>query len=617
MGRRGFLYNEYQNRQRVKPNVITAVLIAVSGTLCAQPVPNPGMKELMEKVIPWSHMLPPSGNAPGKQTTIQGRTYSAYQIGLIDLFTDWIRKSYIPVGALPQPERLVLPDSKNNTTYLPRGSGVAMGLWAPCYDASGKKIIKAQPASRSNIVILTNHLKGLEAAHDFNTASQYYFTMYYDTKGRLVNPEDEQKNEPYVSEIRSKIGNHFIYFTGSTVNVLLMPGTELPVVPVSKGEVLDKAEEAIRRIYPDPGSSVRKEVTANISKYRSKYRNQLDQPAFIHQSQLGIYCFTGEYDPFEPVTNTRYMFPVYKYKPAIYELSRQDKPQWVHVSFPYATEKSSTAEWEIFKAMTGHFNYQYVYDYFFNPEKTQGQAYQPRKAVAQILAEANISERDTRANQGKNYPDGVHFMDDFSDARSGAMPAGWSSRQNNRGFEITSLPGENGKWLYLDSGAEIFPSSLKKPLPANFTLEFELICTDYKNRTGRTVTLLLSGPSFSSRLYITPGNEENIRIYPSMAGFSVSTGGKTGNHSIEFSSYSNKKTKASVRIVKSGQQISAFINGQKVESDPKYNQDYAREMGLPVNAVFNKLEWTSDVISTNPPEDKGKVYIGQIKISKN
>ena len=584
----------------------------------AQPTANPGMKELSEKVIPWENILMPYGNAAGRSTTVQGRTYTAYQIALIDSFTQWIRKSYIPVGGLPQPERLALPDSRDNTEYLPRGTGVAMAMWAPCYDASGKKIIKAQPASANRIIILTNHLKGLEPAHDYNSPTQYFFTMYYDKNGKLVNEEDEKTAAPYVNEIRSRIGNYFVYFTGQLVNVLLMPEKELPVQQLSIGEVLDKAEEAIQRVYPDPNHFLHKEVKSNIAKYRNKYRSALQQPATVHMAQLTATSFTGEYDPFQSQVNTKYMFPVYQFKPAVYESAKQNKPLWVHISFPYATEKSSTVNWEIFKAMTTNFNYQYVYDYFFNPDKVKNLSYQPLRPVSQAGAEATIRNRDNTANTSKTFPEGIHFMEDFADARSGTLPAGWSSKQKNRSFEIVSLPGETGKWLYLDSGADLVPSGLKTPLPLNFTLEFDLVCTNYTHRAGRMVAVSLSGPNSTLYLQIIPGNEQNIRIYPSMANFRVNAGtAKQGYHFIEFTSYSNLKTKAHVKLVKSGTTVDAYINGTKVESEARYQQDYAREMAVGAADRFTKLEWTSDQVSQNPPVGKGKVYISNIRIRKD
>jgi hypothetical protein len=589
----------------------------------AQPKSNPGMNELKEKVIPWDRILPPIvHNAPAKPGVAKGRNYTAFQLGLINTFADWIKKSYIPIGGVPQEERYAVPYFRENEAYqyLPQGTGINMGMWGPCYDASGKKIIKAQPASASYISIFTNTLNGLEVAYDFNTTAKFYFTMYYNTRGKLVKDEGEKKNAPYVNEIQSKIGSYFVYFTGRTVNVLLMQGNELPIVQVSKGEVLDQSEEAIKRRYPDPNSSMQKEVLADIKKFRNKHRNNLQEPAYVYMTQLTCTSFRGEKDPFEPLINDpKQMYPVYRFKPEMYELTKQDKPQWVHISFPYSTEKSTTKDWEIFKAMTTNFNYQYVYDYFFNPDKVKGKTYQPLKAVTLSDAVVKIDTRENKANQTKTFPEGVHFMENFSDAQSGAMPAGWSSRQNNRGFVIETPAGENGKWLCMDSGSDLLASSLKKPLPADFTLEFDLFCTDYTNRTGRTVTMNLTGPNTSVNLSITPGNEQNIKIYPSMANFRVGSPATNGigYHSIEFASYSNKKTKAHIKIIKSGTSIVAYINGVKVESDPKYKQDYNKEMALGSNTVLNKLEWTSDTVSKNPPEDKGKVYISNVKITKN
>jgi hypothetical protein len=585
--------------------------------LNAQPVQNPGWKELQEKVIGWDKALPPYGNAVGKSTTVQGRTFTSYQIGLIDTFTNWIKKSYIPVGGLPQQERLALPDGVENRPYVPKGTGVSMAMWGPCYDATGKKIIQAQPASADRITILTNHIKGVEEASWYNTPTQYYFTTYFDIKGKSVNDEDAQKNAPFVNEIKSKIGDHFVYFTGSRINVMVMPGKELPVIQITRGEVLDKGEEALRRVFATKTvSQLDTKSIENINKLRQKYKNSLQAPAFINTAQLGIYSFSSDYnDLFEKRISDRTMFPVYKINPAMYELCNKDKPQWISISWPYATEKSTTARWEIFKAMTNNFNYQYIYDYFFNPDNVKGKSYQPRQAVSQAAAIDKIESRDNKAKQSKTFPEGVHFMEDFADAQSGTMPAGWTSKQNNRGFVIETPAGKNDNWLFMDSGSDIIPSSMKKPMPANFTLEFDLVSTNYTNRTGRTVTINMSNNNVTASLFITSGNEDNIKIYPSMAGFKIAGNNTVGYHNIEFASYSNKKNLAHIKIVKSGTSIKAFINGIKVESDPKYRQNYDKEMKLPDNTVFTTLEWKSDTVV--PTEDKGKVYISNIKITKD
>jgi hypothetical protein len=353
--------------------------VVICFNLKAQQESNPGMKELEEKLIGWDKALPPVGNAIGKSTTIQGRTYTAYQIGLIDTFSNWIKKSYQPVGGLPEPERLALPDARESRPFVPKGTGVSMGMWGPCYDATGKKIIKSQPATVDRITILTNHIKGVEEASWFNTPTQYYFTMKIDPAGNLINAEDALKIAPRIQEVRSKIGDYFIYFTGGRINVMIMPGKKLPLLQVSRGEVLDKGEEALQRAYENKKiSQPDTRSLNNIKRIREKYRNSLAEPAFINVDQLGIYSFgSEETDLFEKLISTRTMIPVYKINPEIYELCNKDKPQWISISWPYASEKSTTAQREIYKAMTQNFNFEYVLNYFFYPEKVKGKSYQP------------------------------------------------------------------------------------------------------------------------------------------------------------------------------------------------------------------------------------------------
>jgi len=80
---------------------------------------------------------------------------------------------------------------------------------------------------------------------------------------------------------------------------------------------------------------------------------------------------------FEKQPSNRYMFPVYKIEPDIYVKARKDQPCWISVSFPYADEKNLTSEKEVYNAMLHNFNYEYVYNYFFDPEKVKGKEYAP------------------------------------------------------------------------------------------------------------------------------------------------------------------------------------------------------------------------------------------------
>jgi hypothetical protein len=341
--------------------------------------PNPGMKELREKNIGWAPAMAPKGNAIGKSTMVQGRTYTAYQIGLIDTFTSWIKQSYTPIGALPQPERLALPDSKENKIYLPYGTGVSMWMWDPCYDASGKKITKAEPASAAQINVLTNFIPGIAPAEWFNTNTQFFFTMYYDPICTALNEEDQRSMAPYIEKIKNQTGNYLVYFTGKRVNIILIPGNKLPLVQLSKAEVFNEGKEAVKRAFANKKMTQYQydEYISTIDFLREKHKNNLQEKAFINHEQASIYSFSKSNDLFEKQPSNRYMFPVYKIDPEVYDRARKDQPCWISISFPYADEKNLTSEKEVYNAMLNNFNYEYVYNYFFDPEKVKGIEYAP------------------------------------------------------------------------------------------------------------------------------------------------------------------------------------------------------------------------------------------------
>src|SRR5204862_54419 len=95
-------------------------------------------------------------------------------------------------------------------------------------------------------------------------------------------------------------------------------------------------------------------------------------------------------------------FPVYKFAPNTVELSKQDKPLWIRVTW----------SWEIFDERTRHmhesiinnFNFQYLYDFFYDPEKVKGKPYRPLRSpsekeivvTVEKSAEAKKADADNR-----------------------------------------------------------------------------------------------------------------------------------------------------------------------------------------------------------------------------
>ncbi len=345
---------------------------------------NHGWQALEQQRIGWERAMEPMGNAARisttKAKTLNGITYSPYQLGLMDTFGNWFKQSYTPIGGLPQISRLLLPDATNERPNLPQGSGVVVQLWAPSYDDARQKIVKAQPASAYRVRFLANHLPGMEPATWFNDPDHFWFTMYYDPQGRAMNNEDQAKITPRLDEIRQATGDRLVYFTGNQINVVLSPMSSLPVEQVTRGEVLDRGETTLRHAHLSKRLTEHQlaEYLVALEALRQKYRDSLAQPAFINHPQLTLYSINKTRDLFEETVADRYMFPVYRIKPQIYTQARQDRPVWLSISWEYANDKANTAAREIHQAMLHNFNFDYAYDYLFEPGKVKGQTYKPR-----------------------------------------------------------------------------------------------------------------------------------------------------------------------------------------------------------------------------------------------
>ena len=113
---------------------------------------------------------------------------------------------------------------------------------------------------------------------------------------------------------------------------------------------------------------------------REKYKNRLDELALTgYQPSISdlefekdVFSNGGLKDP----ESTSGRMPVYKVDPVMAELCKKDKPQWILVSWDYYP--GDALEQQQQDAIIHHFNFDYVYNFFFNPEKVKGQPYKPQ-----------------------------------------------------------------------------------------------------------------------------------------------------------------------------------------------------------------------------------------------
>lgn len=340
---------------------------------------NPGMKELREKNIGWEHLMQPKGNV-GNTSVIEGRTYSSNQLSLIETFSTWLKSSYVPIGGLPQFEKYVFP-RKNE--YIPVGTGVFLWAWDPAYDATGSTIVKSQPASAAVMGINANFLPGRQSADWFNTATANYFTMPEADYHFMGESKFHQLCAEKANRLGTSYKNYIAYNWGGMAVIILSPDNKLPILPVSRKELLDACEAGINKAFTNKKltEALYNEEMKALKMWREKYKNELDQPATIKEAQLTPYSFNPDWDLFQPTSPAdKTLYTVYKFDPAVISETAAGKVKWITITFPYANESSKTCGKEVYRAMTTHLNLEYIYNYFFNPGKAKGIAYQPLKA---------------------------------------------------------------------------------------------------------------------------------------------------------------------------------------------------------------------------------------------
>jgi hypothetical protein len=93
-------------------------------------------------------------------------------------------------------------------------------------------------------------------------------------------------------------------------------------------------------------------------------------------------------DVFEGSAGAGERYAVYKVDPAMNELAKTDKPQWILVWWN-GDQLDPVGKQQI-DAIVNNFDFQYVHDFFFDPEKVKGRSYKPLRApTAPVVKEAS------------------------------------------------------------------------------------------------------------------------------------------------------------------------------------------------------------------------------------
>lgn len=552
-------------------------------------------------------------------------------------FIDWMKKSYTLVGGLGTVTRF-----RDDWGY-----GVKFNVWNVTYCCDGKWLDEKglfKPVSEENtpFYIWVNQITGAYPMSFLNKNGDYYFTWMTDGTGNLF---VHQKKDPRPEGIHPN-ASQFITVRNDNQTVMLAPENKLPFVKVTKRELLEKSDKALAEMIVAGNQNTKEDYERyrkTIAELKEKYKASLDEPAVVRNFQADESVFNFS-DPFELHNNGNPLmnYPVYKLAPGVLENMKKAQPQWITIYYPFFTKESGTQKNELYTALTQNLNYEYIYNYFFNPEKIMGKPYTPydEAGLKARLDNCRNSNKQSLAAKPTNFGGNVHFADDFSNNSPGDKPKDWFFNQMREHVEIRNLQGEDGNWAQLGKYNPLRPNLLKYPLPKNFKLEFELITdTDFSVRTGGVARLTINTRKvLDNGNENTLGNGETLNItFASGAREALNSnnfrgavtmevnsnpsknkqnGAEGAKVSIPMTEFTNRSPKIKVAITVQDGIVEVSVNGERKVSSSEMKLAHGGDCvscGLDPASLINCISWSA---TTESNSEAIKVYLGSVVIKR-
>jgi hypothetical protein len=641
----------------IKRLSLTAMLLIQSIFLFAQSTRE---QRIEDSIIGWQKILT-SADIP-KLIEARGRTFSIKQQENMHKIIEWMQKSYTPVAGIGT-YKTRLYASEND--FNPHQYGVDFRVWNVSYspeylDAKGHFKPVSEEYNRFDVSV--NMIPGSYPISFINTPKQYLFSWPEDG---FVTGDDSKNGDKIDPRINPNVYK-FITRINEKQTVFLAPGNKLPIVEVTIGEYLQLAEKAfdgelekekerINNLWEDQKtrdkvlliymekSDARYKNT--VKQLREKYQDKLQDQAILRDMQPRAHDFYGDVDPFKidaMAQKLKHYYPVYKLEPGVIEKCFSDQPQWIAISFAYKTKEDGNQEYEMYQSVTENFNYEYAWNYFFDPEKVKGKPYKPANEE-QMNARLNgyrgkSSGQKPAATSQASLPANVYFMDDFSGNADGSKPEGWYFSSAGKHSTVTSIKDIAGKWVQLGYNNDLSSIKMKKPLPENFILEYDVATGDFSSRTGGSAVLYLNsyplrtdgkadinGDGTTIELTITSGNENDFDNNNYSGAAKIDIHSKPSVNKDNFSEgifytyalreFTNKKNKVHVAVSLKGGALKLLINGKEVAVSSDFKMTYGKpciSCNLPAGTRFKTVYWKN----TTTDAENVNVYFSNVKITK-
>lgn len=570
------------------------------------------LESISEMNLGWMKMY--RFTTPPKAKHAGDRTYSATQIGYSQQFIEWMQSSYLPKGCLG--------DAGYYQNYIPKFSstnsrlGNAINTHASAlphlYGAFTKMYMYLKKGPGGKFVpqvnlaeywyVEANGLQHISKPVSFISSSKEYFFVLPDFERHPNGYDDQDKSASDFKGFRNHrniAGYTHFYIPPRVVGdlpfyvVILSKENALPFEALTIGEFLIAAEKQLpvwQGITPVSAEQY-KAAQRNLGRLKEKYKGKWNEVAklTLTGTQISLIDFVnateGYIDFFDD--NGIATFPILRVKMEALELCRKDRPQWLVIRWTMGLPNEAFNV-HLHESILNNFNFDYAYNFFFNPEKVRGQSYRPLRSPSHKEEEVQVTESE--AGRKAKADESIVFYDDFSTTGIGRKPAGWQAKLANGGTSalVASPGGLEGSWVEL-RGHQI-KAALKKSLPQDFTLTYDLVAS-------QNFTWGAKGLSMQLSFATTSGNAESyvmVRLRPGFDGrdgevtletaFPNPPGYANGTKWYVAKGFSNDKKVNRVRVSlkKKGESLLVFIDETKIA-------EY--EKAIPLAQPFNTLSF--------------------------
>ena len=624
----------------MKKIILPLCFCLYTATSFAQEIPR---REIEDSVIGWMKVYNFKGTK--EPLKVHDKTYSAGQLSVSDSLANWIQASYLPKGGLGDVKKEVAAEwffNKDYSAALPFNYGATSYTYYFLKYNSSRKLVPA--TSHTAIWSIMANAVPPYFIRGLSTNKQQYFTIPGMDEDLLKDPRSQQNKDTKLSGLSNHpvIGKYISMIVPEASGyqqlkvLILCKDNKLPFIQVTLGEVLRIAEEVIPIHWEIEKQKIVEKTRSNqkdydyytkyemnkiekakitLAKLKEKYKNRINEPAYLHNTGFELIDLTNGYDIFTGYQVEEQGFlikktnPVYKVDPAVQALCKTDKPQWIYMYWTGAI--NDPLEKHMHESIINNFNFDYVYNFFFDPEKVKSQPYKPLRLPA--YKEALVIKEPSEVSKKNTTDKTIFFFEDFSTSGVGKNPIGWKSKLNSDGksVSISKIDGEPGNWVEVKGNEALTPTQIKKPFPQNFTLSYELV-------VPQNFTWGAKGLAFQLSKETSPGNVESyltLRLRPGFDGkdgeaviegkFPYPSGYFSGTKWTAAPEFSNNKknNRIAVTIKKKEELLQIFINNNKIA-------EY--EKAIPAALLFNTLSFTHG----RSDGETEKFYISNIKIIK-